>query len=71
MIGYGMHTTILTLWKQGKSKKEIARITQKDRKTVRKVIKKYEETGIETHSTFNNIERQLTLPVGDNYGCRL
>lgn len=53
MIGYAMHTTILTLWKQGKSKKEIARITQKDRKTVRKVIKKYEETGVETPSTFN------------------
>lgn len=48
-----MHTTILTLWKQRKSKKEIARITQKDRKTVRKVIKKYEETGIETPPTFN------------------
>ena len=53
MIGYAMHTTIVTLWKQGKSKKEIARITQKDRKTVRKVIKKYEETGIETPSSIN------------------
>lgn len=45
-----MHTTILTLWKQGKSKHEIARITQRDRKTVRKIIKKYEETGAETPS---------------------
>lgn len=53
MTGFAMHTTILTLWKQGKSKKEIARITQKDRKTVRKVIKKYEETGIETPSSIN------------------
>jgi len=53
MIGFAMHTTILTLWKQGKSKKEIARITQKDRKTVRKVIKKYEEAGIETPASFN------------------
>ena len=48
-----MHTTILTLWKQGKSKHEIARITQRDRKTIQKIIKKYEETGIETPSVFH------------------
>lgn len=53
MIGYAMHTTILTLWKQGKSKNEISRITHKDRKTVRKIIKKYEETGEETPSAFD------------------
>ncbi len=53
MIGYAMHTTILTLWKQGKSKKEISRITQKDRKTVRKVIKRYQETGEETPSALH------------------
>ncbi|MBP6952785.1 MAG: IS21 family transposase [Alphaproteobacteria bacterium] len=43
-----MYTTILTLWKQGTSKSEISRITKKDRKTVQKVIKRYEETGGET-----------------------
>lgn len=48
-----MHTTILTLWKQGKSKHEIARITQRDRKTVRKIIRKYEETGAESPSAFH------------------
>jgi transposase len=47
MIGYAMHTTILTLWKQGKSKNEIARVTGRDRKTVRKIIHKYEEKGQE------------------------
>ena len=53
MIGYAMHTTILTLWKQGRSKNEIARITQKDRKTVRKIIKRYEEAGIEHPRVFH------------------
>ncbi len=53
MIGYAMHTTILTLWKQGKSKHEIARITQRDRKTIRKIIRKYEETGVESPSVFH------------------
>lgn len=50
MIGYAMYTTILTLWKQGKSKKEIARITGRDRKTVRKIIQQYEQQGQETPS---------------------
>lgn len=43
-----MYTTILTLWKQGKSKSEIARVTGKDRKTVRQIIQKYEQVGQET-----------------------
>lgn len=42
-----MYTTILTLWKQGKSKSEIARVTGKDRKTVRQIIRKYEQIGQE------------------------
>ena len=50
MIGYAMYTTILTLWKQGKNKKEIARITGRDRKTVRKIIQQYEQQGQETPS---------------------
>jgi transposase len=53
MIGYAMHTTILTLWKQGKSKHEIARITRRDRKTVRKIINSYQETGTETPAVFH------------------
>ncbi|HQS85099.1 MAG TPA: IS21 family transposase [Alphaproteobacteria bacterium] len=40
-----MNTTILTLWKQGKSKKEIAEITGRDRKTVRKIIARCNEKG--------------------------
>lgn len=43
-----MYTTILTLWKQGKSKSEIARVTGKDRKTVRQIIQNYEQRGQET-----------------------
>lgn len=53
MIGYAMHTTILTLWKQGKSKSEIARITEKDRKTIRKVIQQHKETGSECPAAFH------------------
>lgn len=40
-----MCMTIITLWKQGKSKKEIAEIVNHDRKTVRRIIKEYEESG--------------------------
>lgn len=42
MLSMGMFMTIITLWKQGKSKSEIARIVQHDRKTVSKVIREYE-----------------------------
>lgn len=48
-----MYTTILTLWKQGKGKREIARITNKDRKTVHKILKRYEETGAEIPDIFH------------------
>jgi len=47
MLAIAMYTTILTLFKQGKSKSEISRITGHDRKTVRKIIKKYQEQSIE------------------------
>ena len=43
MIGVNMCITIATLWKQGRSKSEISRVTGHDRKTVRKVIKSSEE----------------------------
>lgn len=57
MIGHAMYTTILTLWKQGKSKQEIARITAKDRKTVRKIIQGYEQQGQETPPEINKTSR--------------
>lgn len=39
--------TIITLWKQGKSKREISKLLGHDRQTVRKIIKNYEEKGLE------------------------
>lgn len=50
MIGNAMYTTILTLWKQKKSKSEISRITGHDRKTIRLIISKYELEGKESPS---------------------
>jgi transposase len=47
MISISMYTTIITLWKQRKSKSEIRRITGHDRKTIRKIINKYENEGKE------------------------
>jgi len=47
MIGHAMYISIITLWKKNKSKREIARITGHDRKTVQRIIKTYEETGQE------------------------
>lgn len=41
-----MYITIKTLWKSGKNKSEISRLTGHDRKTVRKIIKQIEK-GIE------------------------
>lgn len=43
MLGLAMYTTIKTLWKLGKSKSEIARLTRHDWKTVNKVIKALEK----------------------------
>ena len=39
--------SIILLWKKGKAKREIARVTGHDRKTIRRVIKHYEKYGIE------------------------
>jgi transposase len=47
MIGIPMYTTILTLHKQGKSQREIAKLTDRDRKTIRRIIFKYNSLGIE------------------------
>ena len=40
MIGVPMYTTILTLYKQGKSQREIAKLTGRDRKTIRRIVYK-------------------------------
>ncbi len=42
-----MYTTILTLYKQRISQRQIARLTGSDRKTVKRIIKRYEEEEIE------------------------
>ena len=47
MIGIAMYTTVLTLYRQGKSQRKISKLLDIDRKSVRKIIKKYESTGIE------------------------
>ncbi len=43
-----MYTTILTLYKQGKSQREIAKLTGRDRKTIRRIVYKYNSAGIES-----------------------
>ena len=40
-----MYTTILTLYKQGKSQREIAKLTGRDRKTIRRIVFKYNSCG--------------------------
>ena len=53
MIGTSMYTTILTLHKQGHSQRRIARTTNTHRKTVRKIIERYELSKIETPIPYN------------------
>ena len=38
--------TVITLYKQGISQRKIAKLVGHDRKTIRKIIKKYEKDGI-------------------------
>jgi len=47
MIGLAMYTTILTLYKQGITQRQIAKITNKHRSTVKKIIARYEKEKIE------------------------
>lgn len=47
MIGLAMYTTIITLHKQGTSQRQIAKLSGVDRKTVRRIIKKYASEQIE------------------------
>ena len=53
MIGTPMYTTILTLYKQGLSQRKIARTTNTHRKTVKKIIDRYESSKIETPIPYN------------------
>src|SRR5277367_6603347 len=48
MIKIDMYTTIITLYKQGNSQRKIARLTKTDRKTVKRIINRYIEAGIES-----------------------
>ncbi len=55
-----MYKAIIKLWKLGKSKKAISRNLGHDIKTIRKIIHKYEESGIsEPHS----ISRKSALDI--------
>lgn len=47
MIKVNMHTTIITLFKQGNSQRQIEKVTKVNRKTVRKIIERYKQEGIE------------------------
>jgi len=72
MIGFAMHISIVTLWKQKKSKREIAKITGHDRKTVKRIIKSYEETGQELpvlnrkQSILNEYKEQIMELIEQN-----
>ena len=48
MIRINMYTTIITLYKQGNSQRQISKLTNTDRKTVRKIITCYVEDGVES-----------------------
>ena len=47
MIKINMYTTIITLYKQKVSQRQIAKLTKLDRKTVSKIIKRYEQEGVD------------------------
>ena len=48
-----MYTTILTLHKQGLSQRKIAKTTNTHRKTIKKIIARYESSKIETPIPYN------------------
>ena len=52
MIGIAMYTTVITLHKQGVSKRQISRLTKLDRKTVRRIIGKYDQDNVEAPSHY-------------------
>lgn len=47
MIKINMYTTIITLYKQKVSQRQIAKLTKVDRKTINKIIKRYEQEGVD------------------------
>jgi transposase len=53
MIGIAMYTTIITLYKQGKSQREISKITNVHRKTVKKIVSRYSKDNIENPSNYH------------------
>ncbi len=54
-----MYTTILTLYKQGVSQRKIAQITNVHRKTVKKLISKYRDQGIESPVAYKRASKVL------------
>ena len=52
MIRINMYTTIITLYKQGNSQRQISKLTNTDRKTVRKIISRYVEDGVESPTSY-------------------
>jgi transposase len=68
MIGITMHTTILTLHKQGISQRQISKITNIHRTTISKIVKDYKERGVEAPMPYN---RPSTVEVWHEQIVRL
>ena len=60
MIRLAMYTTIITLYKQGNSRRAIARMTGHNRKTINKIVKEFIEQGKEAPSDRNNSSELIT-----------
>lgn len=52
MIKAAMYTTIITLYKQNISQRQIEKITKVNRKTIRKIIERYEQKGVEVPTQY-------------------
>ena len=83
MLKIEMLMTIITLWKSGKSKSEISRLVERDRKTVRKIIQNYEARGdciVERKQRFSMVEPykdqiikylEQNLSAMKSYACKV
>ena len=60
MIEGFMYKAIIKLWEDGKSKRAISKALNHDVKTVRKVIKLYEQQGVDS----NSYKSRTTMFVG-------
>ena len=60
MIGRCMYTTILTLYKQGMSQRQIAKMVNVHRGTIKKIIVRYEKDGIEDLSARSSTSKLLS-----------